>query len=156
MWEKELLICPKDYKVFGYEHCIKNEPGKPYNLDPGKDWYGYLATIAKVVSDNAGIKIGEEDVVLGKADLEKVQTGFRNLLLQLINSQKQDWTGDTGFSDIILGKKIRLNLRDNHDKLIDEMRIIYDVVDSCVRNEQPLFFSVIRAADIEKYRFPAL
>lgn len=84
-----------------------------------------------------------KDLMLTKEQTSMIKDTCKKSLVSLIKDKPEYSDQEKGDIKKILGKNIRIHLKDSHDKVIDTFFKIYQLADECIRDEKPMFFSVI-------------
>lgn len=139
----EVYIGNVDYKDVGLNKALLQH--KALSLI-GKEDNSYVVMLEIFLSIHAPDKVnlyGNADFTLEQTEQIALKDSLAEVLFGLIKSKKEYPDDIPGDFKKILGKNVRIHLKDRNDVIINTYYRLYEIVEDCLKNKKLLYFSVI-------------
>jgi hypothetical protein len=139
----EVLIGNVNYREVGLNKALLQY--KALSLI-GREDNLYVAMLEDFLTSHAPDKIelyGNTDFTLGHTEQFKLRKALNDVLIDLIKNKKEYPEGTFGDFKKILGKNIRIHLKDRDDIVINTFYRLYEIAEDCLHDKKLLYFSVI-------------
>lgn len=139
----EVYIGNVDYRIVGLNKALLQHKSLTI-IGTNNIYYAGVEELLKKIAPKKLSLYGKNDFILD-SDEQQLLIGAAKKLLEPLVQHKSSNSSEYNRGDTkhILGKSIRLNLKDPTDKVIDGIQSIIDIAEDCLNENKPMYFLVV-------------